>query len=159
MMNDFMSGGRHKLWKERLILKLDPFPGMKHLHVAGGTSPGNDKSLVWVEGDAEALKFEDKSMDGYTFTFGINNVTRIEKALSKAHRYLNGEADFFSIGKGTWNSYMVLDISGVKSYVINTARLCSLMSSRSLRSSDTSARSVVKPLVHLPTDYVPWGEC
>lgn len=48
---------------------------------------GEDKTLVWVEGDAEALKFEDDSMDGYTIAFGIRNVTHIEKALSEAHRF------------------------------------------------------------------------
>ncbi|KAL0426680.1 UNVERIFIED_CONTAM: 2-methoxy-6-polyprenyl-1,4-benzoquinol methylase, mitochondrial [Sesamum latifolium] len=139
VMNDLMSGGLHRLWKERLVSELNPFPGMKHLDVAGGTGDvafrilehinsvghramrdteddnlleetkifvcdinpnmlnvgkkraqerglGEDKSLVWVEGDAEALKFEDDSMDGYTIAFGIRNVTHIEKALAEAHR-------------------------------------------------------------------------
>ncbi|GFQ00755.1 2-methoxy-6-polyprenyl-1 4-benzoquinol methylase mitochondrial [Phtheirospermum japonicum] len=103
----------------RLVSKLNPFPGMKHLdewykilnsiksvgrramrdihddnvldetqifvcdinpnmlNVGKKKSQergfGNDKSLVWVEGDAEALKFEDNSMDGYTIAFGIRN--------------------------------------------------------------------------------------
>lgn len=47
---------------------------------------GDHKSLIWVEGDAEALKFEDDSMDGYTIAFGIRNVTHIEKALAEAYR-------------------------------------------------------------------------
>ncbi|KAK8967947.1 hypothetical protein KSP40_PGU010708 [Platanthera guangdongensis] len=37
LMNDLMSGGLHRLWKDRLVTKLHPFPGMKHLDVAGGT--------------------------------------------------------------------------------------------------------------------------
>ncbi|KAG9446413.1 hypothetical protein H6P81_012541 [Aristolochia fimbriata] len=37
LMNDFMSAGLHRLWKDRLVAKLHPFPGMKHLDVAGGT--------------------------------------------------------------------------------------------------------------------------
>ncbi|XP_078444977.1 S-adenosyl-L-methionine-dependent methyltransferases superfamily protein [Wolffia australiana] len=37
IMNDLMSGGLHRLWKDRLVSKLHPFPGMKHLDVAGGT--------------------------------------------------------------------------------------------------------------------------
>ncbi|XP_077226450.1 2-methoxy-6-polyprenyl-1,4-benzoquinol methylase, mitochondrial-like [Tasmannia lanceolata] len=37
LMNDLMSGGMHRLWKDRLVSKLHPFPGMKHLDVAGGT--------------------------------------------------------------------------------------------------------------------------
>lgn len=47
---------------------------------------GLEKSLVWVEGDAEALSFEDNSMDGYTIAFGIRNVTHIEKVLAEAYR-------------------------------------------------------------------------
>lgn len=41
---------------------------------------------MWVEGDAEALCFEDRTMDGYTIAFGIRNVTHIEKALAEAYR-------------------------------------------------------------------------
>ncbi|KAL5549350.1 hypothetical protein UlMin_004581 [Ulmus minor] len=37
LMNDVMSAGLHRLWKDRLVSKLNPFPGMKHLDVAGGT--------------------------------------------------------------------------------------------------------------------------
>jgi 2-methoxy-6-polyprenyl-1,4-benzoquinol methylase len=78
LMNDLMSVGLHRLWKDRLLLltlavpfrsvpslllfstvphsnqlrffsfrlvsKLNPFPGMKHLDVAGGT--GNTHYLV-----------------------------------------------------------------------------------------------------------------
>jgi 2-methoxy-6-polyprenyl-1,4-benzoquinol methylase len=65
VMNDLMSVGLHRLWKDRfglslplldpfqgisslpdvcffsrLISKLNPFPGMKHLDVAGGTGKG-----------------------------------------------------------------------------------------------------------------------
>ncbi|KAL8491626.1 hypothetical protein ACS0TY_023283 [Phlomoides rotata] len=58
---------------------------------------GDDKSLVWVEGDAEALKFEDNSMDGYTIAFGIRNVTHIEKALSEAHRVLKRGGRFLCL--------------------------------------------------------------
>lgn len=44
LMNDLMSVGLHRLWKDRLISKLNPFPGMKHLDVAGGT--GNTYPLL-----------------------------------------------------------------------------------------------------------------
>lgn len=150
LMNDLMSGGLHRLWKERLVDKLNPFPGMKHLDVAGGTgdvafrilervksvrlraleepsevdlleetrinicdinpnmlSVGKkraqelgltkERSLVWVEGDAEALNFADDSMDGYTIAFGIRNVTHIEKALSEAYRVLKRGGRFLCL--------------------------------------------------------------
>ncbi|XP_039003096.1 2-methoxy-6-polyprenyl-1,4-benzoquinol methylase, mitochondrial-like isoform X2 [Hibiscus syriacus] len=150
LMNDFMSAGLHRLWKDRLVSELSPFPGMKHLDVAGGTGDvafrilesvnsirrralqdpinddlqeetwihvcdinqnmlnvgknralerglGEDKSLVWVQGDAEALSFEDNSMDGYTIAFGIRNVTHIEKVLTEAYRVLKRGGRFLCL--------------------------------------------------------------
>ncbi|KAJ6863077.1 2-methoxy-6-polyprenyl-1,4-benzoquinol methylase [Populus alba x Populus x berolinensis] len=150
LMNDLMSGGLHRLWKDRLVSMLNPFPGMKHLDVAGGTGDvafrildgissikrranqdpindhlqeetqihvcdinpnmlnvgrkraierglGEDKSLKWVEGDAEALSFEDNTMDGYTIAFGIRNVTHIEKVLAEAYRVLKHGGRFLCL--------------------------------------------------------------
>ncbi|KAM1166912.1 hypothetical protein TB2_028517 [Malus domestica] len=42
LMNDVMSAGLHRLWKDRLVSKLNPFPGMKHLDVAGRTGKARD---------------------------------------------------------------------------------------------------------------------
>ncbi|ERN06957.1 hypothetical protein AMTRI_Chr13g85930 [Amborella trichopoda] len=150
LMNDLMSVGLHRLWKDRLVSKLAPFPGMKHLDVAGGTGDiafrvlesingvkrralqdglednsedetrvfvcdinpamlsvgkkhaierglGEAQSLVWVEGDAEALTFDDDSMDGYTIAFGIRNVTHIERALAEAYRVLKRGGRFLCL--------------------------------------------------------------
>ncbi|OEL33866.1 2-methoxy-6-polyprenyl-1,4-benzoquinol methylase, mitochondrial [Dichanthelium oligosanthes] len=149
LMNDLMSVGLHRLWKDRLISKLNPFPGMKHLDVAGGTGDvafrvlervksvshramqgtltdteedthiyvcdinpnmlnvgkkraaergyNEEHCLSWIQGDAEALSFEDGSMDGYTIAFGIRNVTHIEKALSEAYRVLKRGGRFLCL--------------------------------------------------------------
>jgi demethylmenaquinone methyltransferase/2-methoxy-6-polyprenyl-1,4-benzoquinol methylase len=37
LMNDLMSGGVHRLWKDAMIDWLDPRPGRRYLDVAGGT--------------------------------------------------------------------------------------------------------------------------
>src|SRR5580704_15676946 len=37
LMNDLMSGGVHRLWKDTLVDVLNPRPGEKFLDVAGGT--------------------------------------------------------------------------------------------------------------------------
>lgn len=37
MMNDIMSGGIHRAWKDHFVTRLRPWPGMKVVDVAGGT--------------------------------------------------------------------------------------------------------------------------
>jgi demethylmenaquinone methyltransferase/2-methoxy-6-polyprenyl-1,4-benzoquinol methylase len=49
---------------------------------------GLDDAITFVEGNAEALPFPDRSYDAVTIAFGIRNVPRIEAALKEAHRVL-----------------------------------------------------------------------
>ncbi len=138
LMNDLMSAGLHRLWKDALVRRMNPQPGMTLLDVAGGTGDialrlyrhtegkaritvcdinpemleqGKIKALnrgvvparkgkkaggiVWIEGDAEALPFADKSVDIYSIAFGLRNVTRIDKALKEAARVLKPGGRFF----------------------------------------------------------------
>lgn len=37
LMNDLMSGGIHRLWKDRFVRQIRPRPGLHYLDVAGGT--------------------------------------------------------------------------------------------------------------------------
>src|ERR687896_256878 len=37
LMNDLMSGGMHRLWKDRFVAKVKPRPGEQILDMAGGT--------------------------------------------------------------------------------------------------------------------------
>ena len=52
---------------------------------------------MFVEGNAEALPFPDKTFDGYTVAFGIRNVPRIDEALSEAFRVLKRGGRFFCL--------------------------------------------------------------
>lgn len=122
VMNDVMSVGIHRLWKEAMMDWIAPRAGHRLLDVAGGTgdisfrflkrakraeavvldltesmlNEGRKRAeaeelstqLDWVTGDAMALPFEDNTFDVYTISFGIRNVTRIEKALTEAYRVL-----------------------------------------------------------------------
>ncbi|KAF8470872.1 UbiE/COQ5 methyltransferase [Kalaharituber pfeilii] len=134
-MNDLMSVGVHRLWKDHFVRSLNPGrrPGgqpMNILDVAGGTGDiafrmldhatkvnGDYETKVTVvdinedmlrEGgrraqggtpyaprisflvqDAEVLpSIPSSSIDLYTISFGIRNVTNIRAALSAAHRVL-----------------------------------------------------------------------
>ena len=40
LMNDLMSGGMHRLWKDRFVARVKPRPGEEILEMAGGTGDG-----------------------------------------------------------------------------------------------------------------------
>jgi demethylmenaquinone methyltransferase/2-methoxy-6-polyprenyl-1,4-benzoquinol methylase len=119
LMNDLMSGGLHRLWKDHFVRRVRPRAGEAILDMAGGTGDvafrlvgrgavvtvadinpamlevGQQRAakrgiegLSWVEQNAEALTFADRSFDAYTIAFGIRNVTHIDRALAEAHRVL-----------------------------------------------------------------------
>jgi demethylmenaquinone methyltransferase/2-methoxy-6-polyprenyl-1,4-benzoquinol methylase len=137
LMNDLMSGGLHRAWKDALVNAVNP-PKGRHssgrpaesgerpfalLDLAGGTGDiafrvvaaggagtratvidinadmlevgraraaerGVDETIAFVEGNAEALPFADRSYDAVTIAFGIRNVPRIAAALAEAYRVL-----------------------------------------------------------------------
>jgi demethylmenaquinone methyltransferase / 2-methoxy-6-polyprenyl-1,4-benzoquinol methylase len=124
LMNDLMSGGLHRAWKDVLVNTVNPPKGARPfrlLDVAGGTGDialrvaqaggagtrvtvldinpemlavgrtraqerGYDDMVTFVDGNAEALPFPDRSFDAVTIAFGIRNVPRIEAALKEAVR-------------------------------------------------------------------------
>jgi demethylmenaquinone methyltransferase / 2-methoxy-6-polyprenyl-1,4-benzoquinol methylase len=126
LMNDLMSAGLHRAWKDIMVTTLNPPKNDRPyalLDVAGGTGDvafraaqasgagfratvcdinadmlavGRDRAakrhlddrVSFVEGNAEALAFPDRSFDGYTIAFGIRNVPRIDLALAEAFRVL-----------------------------------------------------------------------
>ena len=133
VMNDVMSGGLHRVWKDVLVAMVRPTPGrpFNHLDVAGGTGDvafrvaraggasthvtvldinadmlavGRERAeklgiggLDFVEANAEALPFPDKTFDAYTIAFGIRNVPRIELALKEAYRVLKRGGRFLCL--------------------------------------------------------------
>jgi demethylmenaquinone methyltransferase / 2-methoxy-6-polyprenyl-1,4-benzoquinol methylase len=124
LMNDLMSGGLHRAWKDVLANTVNPPKGNRPfalLDVAGGTGDialrvaaaggagtrvtvldinpdmlavgrtraqdrGYDDVVTFVDGNAEALPFPDRSFDAVTVAFGIRNVPRIDVALKEAFR-------------------------------------------------------------------------
>jgi demethylmenaquinone methyltransferase / 2-methoxy-6-polyprenyl-1,4-benzoquinol methylase len=124
MMNDLMSGGLHRAWKDALVTAVNPPKDARPfaaLDVAGGTGDvalriaaaagagtrctvadinadmlavGEARArelgydIDFVEANAEALPFADRSFDAATIAFGIRNVPRIEDALGECHRVL-----------------------------------------------------------------------
>jgi demethylmenaquinone methyltransferase/2-methoxy-6-polyprenyl-1,4-benzoquinol methylase len=126
LMNDLMSAGLHRAWKDALVTAINPPKSDRDfalLDVAGGTGdvsfrtiaaggPGTratvadinadmlgvgreracaqalDDVVTFVDANAEALPFPDKSFDAVSIAFGIRNVPRIDVALAEMHRVL-----------------------------------------------------------------------
>jgi demethylmenaquinone methyltransferase/2-methoxy-6-polyprenyl-1,4-benzoquinol methylase len=132
LMNDLMSGGLHRLWKDDLISWLAPPKSARPfalLDVAGGTGDiasrfvqasgsgsravicdisaemlkagreraGEGERLAFVQGNAEALPFPDKSFDAYTIAFGMRNLTHIDAGLAEAYRVLKPGGRFLCL--------------------------------------------------------------
>ena len=57
----------------------------------------NYKNINWNIGNAEKLKFKDNTFDYYTISFGIRNVSNINKALSEAFRVLRPGGRFMCL--------------------------------------------------------------
>ena len=147
-MNDLMSAGLHRLWKDDFIALLNP-PKTAHafkvLDVAGGTgdiafriaAAGGSGTHVTVAdisenmvregarrasteksggkcsftvGNAEHLAFPDSSFDAYTISFGIRNVTHIDRALAEAWRVLKPGGRFMCL------EFSHLDVPGMDQF-------------------------------------------
>jgi demethylmenaquinone methyltransferase/2-methoxy-6-polyprenyl-1,4-benzoquinol methylase len=144
LMNDLMSGGLHRAWKDAMVTMLNP-PRTRPFavaDVAGGTGDiafrvaeaggpatrvtvcdinpdmlavgreraaerGHDAAVAFVEGNAEALPFPEKSFDAYTIAFGIRNVPRIEAALAEALRVLKTGGRFLCL------EFSTVDVPGL----------------------------------------------
>jgi len=140
IMNDIMSFGIHRLWKEKFIDWMNPHSGSKLIDVASGTgdiaklfSKKNNnfseitcvepntgmfeegkKNLIkfnnvkWVKAKAEKLRFRDDTFDLYTISYGIRNVSDINKTLMEAFRVLKPGGRF-----------MCLEFSKINNEIIN----------------------------------------
>ena len=145
LMNDLMSGGVHRAWKEALVTTINPPRDEQPfalLDVAGGTGDiafrvlaqggagtratvadinpdmldvgrnraadlGLDDAVTFVEGNAEALPFPDRSFDAVTIAFGIRNVPRIGEALGQALRVLKTGGHFLCL------EFSTVDVPGL----------------------------------------------
>ena len=145
LMNDLMSAGLHRVWKDLMINALNPPRSDRPfalLDVAGGTGDiafraaeaagvgfratvcdinsemlgvGRERAAArhlddrvsFVEGNAEALAFPDRSFDAYTIAFGIRNVPRIDLALREAFRVLKPGGRFLCL------EFSTVDVPGL----------------------------------------------
>ena len=124
LMNDLMSFGLHHFWKNLLIDEVFPHDkasilldvaggtgdvahkfleaGGKHAVVADlnqqmlneGKKKLQGKHIEFIHANAEKLPFDDNEFNFYTISFGIRNVSYIDKALKEAYRVLKPGGKF-----------------------------------------------------------------
>jgi demethylmenaquinone methyltransferase/2-methoxy-6-polyprenyl-1,4-benzoquinol methylase len=135
LMNDLMSAGLHRAWKDALVNAINPPKSDRDfalLDVAGGTGDVSfrtvraggagtratvadinvemlavgrerasaqalDDAVTFVDANAEALPFPDRSFDAVSIAFGIRNVPRIDAALSEMQRVLRHGGRFLCL--------------------------------------------------------------
>lgn len=145
LMNDLMSLGLHRVWKDIMINALNrpkSDASFTLLDVAGGTgdiafraaraggrgfratvcdinpemlSVGRERATAehlddrvsFIEGNAEALAFPDRTFEAYTIAFGIRNVPRIDVALGEAFRVLAPGGHFLCL------EFSAVDVPGL----------------------------------------------
>ena len=120
LMNDVMSLGIHRIWKNKFIDWMNPSRDSSLIDVASGTGdiaklfslriknlstvtciePNEDmfkqgkknlinfKNIEWIRSKAENLPVEDNIYDFYSISYGIRNVSDINKTLAEAYRVL-----------------------------------------------------------------------
>jgi len=140
LMNDIMSFGIHRIWKDKFIDWMNPFQNAKLIDVASGTGdvaklfskkgnnipeitciePNNEmfqegknnlkdyKNIEWINAKAESLPVKNNVYDFYSISYGIRNVTDINKSLREAYRVLKPGGRF-----------MCLEFSKIDNEVLN----------------------------------------
>ena len=129
LMNDIMSFGIHRIWKDKFIDWMNPCSGSKLIDVASGTGdvaklfskhnnhlseitciePNSEmfeegkknlkrlKNINWFKAQAEKLPVKDNTYDYYSISYGIRNVTDINKTLKEAYRVLKPGGRFMCL--------------------------------------------------------------
>lgn len=124
LMNDVMSAGAHRYWKECMIDWLSPLPGMKIIDVAGGTGDISSRFLKRISAKGEATVCDpNSSMIKYgkkknKFSKNINWVTApaetlpFENEIFDAYLVSFGIRNFSDIQKALDEAHRVLKKGG-----------------------------------------------
>ena len=129
LMNDIMSFGIHRIWKNKFIDWMNPSKNSSLIDVASGTGdiaklfslrgnnlssitcvePNDDmfkkgkrnlesfKNIKWLKSRAENLPVADNLYDFYSISYGIRNVSDINKTLREAYRVLKPGGRFMCL--------------------------------------------------------------
>ena len=152
LMNDVMSLGIHRIWKDKLIDWMNPARDSSLIDVASGTGdiaklfslrnknlstvtcvePNEQmfnrgrknlakyENIKWIKSSAERLPVDENTYDFYSISYGIRNVSDINKTLIEAYRVLKPGGRFMCLEFSKVNNELLNSLYKYYSKVIPT---------------------------------------
>ena len=102
LMNDLMSGGVHRLWKDALIDGVNPRPGERFLDVAGGTG---DIAFRIVKRQGESADV--MVCDINTAMLGVGRDRAIDRGLLRGLTWTTGDAESLPFPDASFDGYTI----------------------------------------------------
>ena len=128
LMNDIMSFGAHRLWKQEFVKSIDLNASDVVIDMASGTGDianlllkknkaqkiyrvepnlnmlkydlskfENFKNVYNICGFAENIPLMDNAVNAYTISFGLRNISSLDRALNESFRILNKGGGFYCL--------------------------------------------------------------
>jgi demethylmenaquinone methyltransferase/2-methoxy-6-polyprenyl-1,4-benzoquinol methylase len=117
-MNDLMSGGLHRLWKDHLVRKIRPRPGLHYLDVAGGTGdiafriynrlnspPPSPPPAGGMEGEPSSTKITLCDLNAEMLRVGRDRA--LDRGLSEGFEWVTGNAEALPLPDNTVDVYTI----------------------------------------------------
>ena len=104
LMNDLMSAGVHRLWKDAMVEWLNPQPGWRVLDVAGGTG---DIAFRIAHAVRERGGQADIAVCDINADMLGEGVRRAEAKAESALRWINGDAEALPVPDATFDAYTI----------------------------------------------------
>jgi demethylmenaquinone methyltransferase/2-methoxy-6-polyprenyl-1,4-benzoquinol methylase len=104
MMNDFMSGGLHRLWKDSFVAKVHPsrHAPFKHLDVAGGTG-----DIAFRVARAGGPKTEVTVLDINGDMLGVGRDRAEKNGLARQLKFVEANAEELPFPDGEFDAYTI----------------------------------------------------
>ena len=102
LMNDLMSGGMHRLWKDSLIRQIKPRHGLKYLDVAGGTGDIAFRIQNTLGGKGD-ITICDLTHD----MLAVGRNRAIDRAWPDAFDWVNGNAESLPLPDNSYDVYTI----------------------------------------------------
>jgi demethylmenaquinone methyltransferase/2-methoxy-6-polyprenyl-1,4-benzoquinol methylase len=104
LMNDLMSGGVHRLWKDAMVEWLNPRPGWRVLDVAGGTG-----DIAFRIADAARQRGGEAEIAVCDINCDMlgEGIRRAEGRAGERIEWVCGDAEFLPVGDATMDAYTI----------------------------------------------------